>query len=624
MARVEKYGVEWTPVVVGGKIHVGWTEWMIERGMFMWGKEKGTMGAKFPRQYLGEAEHFRRMMSVVLGGGANPFEWNPNATRIVDEYFKNKFLAIAGHGSSSKTDTIAVIAIGEFFASPIDTGILVTSTTLAESRGRVWGRIEYYWQDACDFFGGEKNAPGELVSSSGIIRYRVGNRKDDTKGIKLVPGRESEVKEGIGRMKGFKARRMRLMGDEFSDLSHKLLEAAESNLFLNEDFKMAVAFNPNSHFDPAGVISEPEQGWGSIDVLNSDGWKTKRGYCIRFDGEKSPNVVLNEKRWKGLLTADKLEDRRKELGDNSPRFIEQYRGAWSETGNADAIYTEAEIIKYLGMQKVEVWQDQPKLCAGFDPSHTHGGDRAVLVVAKAGVGLSLEKFSPMIEFLETVYLDENIDTTKDKNELIIERLKSEMQSRSIDPRFLAMDATGGGNPLATLMARDPFFSNHFLKVQFGGSASELVSQGVKGKDRYANMASELWYAGKPMLRSGQVRGLRPEMVREMTLRLYEETGGNTPKIRIESKEDMKKRLGGRSPDVSDSMFLCLFAARARLGLASAEKTAKPEKKPEGPLDHLFKWGLRKKPEFEKPDYVLKGGGWGDEGIDLDAVVMGRR
>lgn len=620
MLKVEKYGVEWQPIMYGGKIHVPWTEWQIERNMFMWGKEEITAGAKLPKQHLGEAEHFRRMMSVVLSASANPFEWNPNAVRIVDEYFANKFLAIAGHGSSSKTETIAVIAIGEFLASPVDTGILVTSTTLAESRGRVWGRIEYYWQDACDFFGGEKNAPGELVSSSGIIRYRVANRKDDTKGIKLVPGRESEVKEGIGRMKGFKARRMRLMGDEFSDLSHKLLEAAESNLFLNEDFKMAVAFNPNSHFDPAGVISEPEKGWGSIDVLNLDGWKTKRGYCIRFDGEKSPNVILGEKRWKGLLTRDKLEDRRRELGDNSPRFIEQYRGAWSETGNADAIYTEAEIIKYLGMKKVEVWQDKPKLCAGFDPSHTHGGDRAVLVVAKAGMGLGLEKFLPLIEFQETVYLDDNLDTSQDKNELIIARLKKEMQERGIEPRFLAMDATGGGNPLATLMARDPFFSNSFIKVQFGGAASELMSQGKKGRDRYANMASELWYAGKPLLREGQIRGLRPEMVREMTLRLYEETGGNQPKIRIESKEDMKKRLAGRSPDCSDAGFLALFAARSRLGLATLEKTAKPEKKVEGPLDHLFRWGLRKKPEFEKPDYVPKGGGWGDEGYDFDAMM----
>ena len=509
MPKVEKYGVEWQPVMHGGKIHVAWTEWQIERNMFMWGKEKATLGLKFPKKHLGEAEHFRRMVSIVLGrqGCRNYFEWNPNAVRIVDEYFRNRFLAIAGHGSSGKTKTIAVIAVFEFIASPNNTAVLVTSTTINDSRKRVWGDIENYWNETCDFFGDEDNMPGKLLSASAVIRAKVvrGSKttNDTTKGIMLIPGGESQVTDGIGRMKGFKAERMIFLGDELADLSHKLVEAAESNLVLNEvgtgKFKFVGTFNPTSHFGPDGVLSEPKNGWGSLDVLNSDGWETKRGYCIRFDGERSPNVLLGEAKWKGLLTGELLEEQRQKLGDNSFQFMQQYRGAWSETGSSDAIYTEAEIIKYLGMKKVEVWQDKPKLCAGFDPSHTHGGDRAVLVVAKAGVGLGYEKFLPLIEFQETVYLDDNLDTSQDKNELIISRLKKEMQERGIDSRFLAMDATGGGNPLATLMARDPFFSNSFLKVQFGGAASDLMSQGKKGKDRYANMASELWYAGKPLL-----------------------------------------------------------------------------------------------------------------------------
>ena len=92
MPKVEKYGVEWQPVMHGGKIHVPWTEWQIERNMFMWGKEKATLGVKFPKQHLGEAEHFRRMDSYMLGGSKNPFEWNPNANRIVEAYFENNFL----------------------------------------------------------------------------------------------------------------------------------------------------------------------------------------------------------------------------------------------------------------------------------------------------------------------------------------------------------------------------------------------------------------------------------------------------------------------------------------------------------------------------------------------------
>jgi len=610
----DKYGAIHAPLVDNtGRAICPRPDWKIEADMLL------CTEGKHPSGWLGKAEHLKRMANCLFGSGKRPFQWNPNASRIVEEYFKCDFLAVAGHGSSSKTETMAVIAICEFMADPDNTGVLVSSTTLSEARGRIWGRIEYYWQDLCDYFGGEENTPGELVSSSGIIRYRLGKRKEDTRGIKLVPGKESEVKEGIGRMKGFKAGRMRFFADEMSDLSHKLLEAAESNLFLNPDFKMIGVFNPSSHFDPAGVFSEPVGGWDSINVMESDGWATTRGYCIRFDGERSPNVVAGREIWAGLLTAEKLDDRRKALGDNSPRFVEQYRGAWSTTGSSDSIYTEAEVIKYLGQKKVEVWMDNPVLAGGFDPSFTHGGDRAALVFIQCGMGVSFDKETRIGEVIDTVYLDDHLDTTQDKKEQIVARLIKECKAKGLDPRNLAIDATGGGDVLATLIARD--WSNEFIRVQFGGNASEMTLSKTNprtGKERYANMASELWYSGKELLRCGQLRGLTPGIIREMTKRLYTETG-KPPKIKIESKDDMKSRINGKSPDVSDAFFLALHVCRLRLGLASLEKSPKRQPSPEtSPVDAMFAWGIKKKPKFNEPDYtaVEAGSGWSDDGASM--------
>lgn len=610
-----KYGVEFDPLIdpQSKRPICQIPDWKIEAKMYLCRPEKAPPG------WLGKAEHFRRMISIIFASplAKNPFEWNPNAVEVVDKYFEEDFLGVAGHGSSTKTETMAIIAIGEFVADPDNTGCLMTSTTLAESRGRIWGRVEYRWQDLCDYFGGEQNTPGELISSSGLIRYKLGGRKDDTRGIKLVPGRESEVKEGIGRMKGFKARRLRLFADELSDLSHKLLEAAESNLFINLDFKMVGGFNPASHFDPAGVFSEPEKGWGSVDVLTSKGWKTKRGYCIRFDGEQSPNVLAGREVWRGLLTKDKLDEARRNLGDNSPRFMEQYRGAWSETGHADGIYSEAEIIKYQGMAKVEVWDGLTTIAGGFDPSFVHGGDRSVLVIGKTGKGVCFDKMISCVEVQTVVYLDDNLDTTKDKKEQIIERLKANCIKYNLDPKNLAMDATGGGDPLATLMSCDPFFSNKFMKVQFGGAASglELTAQ----REKFNNLASEIWYAGKPLLRCGQIRGLKPEIVREMTLRLYEQSSGSKKLIKIESKEDMKKRLNGRSPDNADPTFLLIHVCRSRLGLRCSEAVARSKKtpSPDSLVDDMFAWGVRKKKRPNQDEgYVPSGGGWADEGAEM--------
>lgn len=610
----EKYGVRFNPLrdPQTNRPMCAIPDWKIEARMYLCAKEKA------PKGWLGKAEHFMRMMTYLLSASKKPFQWNPNAKRIVQAYFDHDFVAIAGHGGSGKSETIAIISIGEFVSSPEDTAILVTSTSLSESRSRIWGRIEVYWQDVCDYFGGEQNTPGELVSSSGLIRYKLGNRKDDTRGIKLVPGKESEVREGVGRMKGFHAKRVRFMADELSDLSHKLLEAAESNLFTNPDFKMAAAFNPASFFDPAGVFSEPKDGWGSVNVITSDGWDTKRGYCIRFDGEKSPNVLCKdgEKLWEGLLTKEKLEDRRKFLGDNSPIFMSQYRGSWSEVGLADGIYSEAEIIKYRGMSKVEVWTSAKTKAGGFDPSFVHDGDRAVLVVGDVGKAISFEKDLPCADCTETIYLDERLDTTKDKKEQVVTNLKAACIKHNLDPTYLAMDATGGGDVFATLMSRDPFFSNKFMKVQFGGEASQMITDGRKGVDKFVNMVSELWYAAKSLLRMGQIRGLRPEIVREMTLRLYEESGSKK-KVKIEPKKDMKTRLNGRSPDAADAYFLFIHAARSRLGLRSADGVAKIAKKAasDDPMAGMFDWGKPKKKRVNQDDgnYVSSSGGWGDEG-----------
>jgi hypothetical protein len=592
-----KYGILWEPLILG-KQAIPRPDWCVERDLYLKPEQY-----KFSKEYLGQAEHFCRYLTCLLAHEKCrvPFEINPNTRRIIDEYFKWDFLGVAGHGSSSKSETIAAIAIGEFIAAPEDTGVLVTSTTLAEARGRIWGRIEYLWQDVCDFFGGEEFTPGELVSSSGLIRLKMDGRKDDTKGIKLVPGKESEVREGIGRMKGFKAPRMRFFADELSDLSHKLVEAAESNLYINKDFKMAAPFNPGRHSDPAGMFSEPKDGWESVNVIEADGWETKRGYCIRFDGETSPNVVAGYEKWKGLLTREKLENRREKLGNNSPRFMEQYRGAWSLTGHADCIYSEAEIERCFGKKKA-IWLDTPKKCLGFDPAWTHDGDRAPAVILNVGLAKSFDGSALMTAEVDSVhFLDDDLDTSRDRKELIVERLITLAKAERIPPNLVGMDATGGGDVLASWIATQ--WSNEILRIQFGGKASEKpVSKTNKldAEDRFANKVSEIWYVGRDLLKAGQLRGLRPAMVVEMTNRLYSQSG-SPPKIRVEKKSDMKLRTNGASPDISDALFVALDVARQRMKLVSAlapVSNKRPE--PKTFLDQFFESNPLPKKTRRKP------------------------
>lgn len=598
-------------------------DWKIEAKCFLYATKKTLPG------FLGKANHFLNICRMFFAhkNATRPLQINPNVERIITEYCRHRFLSIAGHGGSGKTEALAVIAIVEFILDPGNTAVLVTSTTIADSRSRVWGRIVHHWNNVCEYFGGEKNTPGQLVNSQALIRYNLDGRKDDTRGIKLIPASDNQVSEGVGRMKGFHARRIRFLADELSDLSHKIVDAAKSNLFTNPDFRMAASFNPSSYFDPAGVFSEPEDGWGSVDLMSHDGWKTKLGYCIRFDGDTSPNILLQRAGkppiWEGLLTLQSFEEAKK--NNSTTRFMEQYRGCWSDTGHEDSIYSNSEIIDYLGMKKVEVWTTQKTKVAGFDPAFAHGGDRCALAIMVYGNGISNGRDVSMVEVQEVMFLDNDLDSSKDKKEQVVANLKRACQFHNIDPRNLAIDATGGGDVFATLMARDEFFGTRFAKIQFGGEASELIIGGNRGHEKFCNMVSELWYAGKPMLRAGQIRGLTPDIMNEMTKRLYEEESGGKKRIRVETKEKMKKRLNGRSCDSADAFFIGLHVCRSRLGMRNAEVVTKSKKKigwsEPDPINDPFAWGRKKKPRINEPDYVPMGssGGWGDEGMSFGSM-----
>jgi len=626
---VSKYGVMWKPWLnEKGKILCQKPDWEIERDCYlkcMDGQQAGYM--------LGAAEHFIRYTNIICQRHPKPpepvFEWNPNAVEILNRHIEYRFLSVEGHASSSKTRTMAAIGVFNFLASPHNTAVLLTSTTLKDSRHRIWGDVELIWQHAGEFFQWwshangiatynkwEEALPGELVSSQGFIRYRQGTKQSDKFGLMLISGDRSKVQEGVGKIKGFKAKRMFVLLDELADMPEAVIKAVESNLAANIETRIISGQNPVDHYDTGGKFSTPseeEGGWQGI-TLDSTFWKTvnpdtntPRGACLRFDGEKSPNVTSKKKLWSGLLTYEGYEDGRKRLGEESPEFYQQYRGFRCPTGASDSIFCSADIVKYDGAKKAIWGHEGTRMCAGFDPSFSHGGDRAVLFPAKVG---RMSNGLMGIEFQQHIILDQGLKASDSKHEQVIAKLIEKCRELQIPLQNLAIDITGGGDPLAALIARD--WGNDFIRVSFGSKASEIpvsLTDRRKGCDRFHNMTAELWYVGRDLLRSGQMRGISADLAQELCQRHYETRNG---RIKVESKEDMKARIG-KSPDIGDGGCLALFAARKNLGLSSMEK-ARVEQKTASrdPWKGALDWGKpKKKTIFTVEPQVIGGGGWGD-------------
>lgn len=615
-----KYGIPWKPIMsVKGDPIAPRPDYHIERDILRNYEARRLI----PKNQLKSwEEHFKTFVSLIWDGPNTKyrFTWNPYAERILENIRSHRFLGVSGHASSGKSQFGAIWAIANFLIDPEHTKVLVTSTSLQESRMRIWGVIEKYWTEAESYFsqfGG--GMPGKLVTSSGKIVGNMNGKADDLIGLSLIAGGKGNDGDASTKI-GFKAGKLILVADELPLLTHKLYDAA-TNLLSNDGFQMLATGNLTSVFDPFGLFTEPADGWASITEDDME-WRTKiGGYCIRFDGEKSPNVIAGRELYKGLLTQTGLDEIRAKFGERSPGFYRMVKSFPCPTGAIDTIYSEPELVSRLCGKGDTPWLRKPTPIAFLDPSFSKGGDAAAAsfgLIGDAQInGVTLQ----VLEKTDTIDLMMRVEAqhkTKDRNEQLADLFIFECEKRGIAIRDRGVDATGGGDPFATILAMK--MGHGFQLVSFAGGASDMPVSATdkrKGKDRFGNRVSELWYVGKEFVASGQIRGLDPATMREMCDRTYKELGN---KVYVEPKSEMKKRTNGRSPDRADSWVGLIEVARRNYRFTAAAK-AKPQQpaKPK-PFDWFSEIENPRKKDFREHFVVGDGfhsqqqSSWG-EGLD---------
>lgn len=505
---------------------------------------------------LPKEEHFWRIVSALWPeDGPKPFVRHPWAERMVEAACQNQYLAVAGCASSGKSDAYAIWAIVNFICAPADTMVLVTSTTLKDSRKRIWGSIRDYWQAAPPL-------PGKLVDSMGLIRFDDGTGGTSDKcGITLIAAEKKKEKEAVGKLIGFKNKRVIVIADEMPELSESILEASASNLSLNPEFQFIGIGNPASRFDAFGILAKPKNGWQSISPLE-DEWETERGLCIRFDGEKSPNVLTRKLIYPWIVTQAKIDEAKARFGENSLAYYRMFRGYWAPTGDDDTIYSETEIIT-AGADQDAVWLEEPTKVAALDPAFTNGGDRTPVQFGLFGI--SREGIPTLMYTHRTLLQDDVTNRKKTRTEQIVAQFKELCEEEGVEPFCAAFDKSGAGGPFGDVVSMA--WSSEVLGVQFGGKASELpvsISDATLSCDRYVNRVTELWFGAKELIRTGQLKGIDRELAKEMCSRKYSTQKGVGLRMVVETKTDMKARTG-ESPDLADAAMILIELCRQRLG-----------------------------------------------------------
>lgn len=517
-----------------------------------WGPETGA---------LGKYQHFLNILRLLWPYDSKKYkqgvQFNPWSEIIWEELCRWQYLGISGPKSSAKTESLALWGLVNWWCAPHDTLVLMTSTSLKDARRRIWGSVRERFIQAQSV----AELPGKLVDSMGIIRLDDATASSDKSSISLIPSSPEKEKEATAKLIGLKQKRVFLIGDELTDISHSVVEACH-NLDANENFQFVALGNYKSDYDPFGVFVTPKAGWNSVSV-EDDRWLTQRGMCLHLDGMKTPNAYSDPvDKWPFLYRKRDLDATLERGEENTIQFWRFIRSFPAPSGADAAIYTEADLRKFKAGES-PIWEAAPRGCAGCDPGFTNEGDRSILYFLLYG---RANNGKQTVCFHDYVELKENVTDPEPRTFQIARQIIDHCQKRNIAARFLEVDATGAGDPFCDVL--DGMWGARVTRVKFSEKPTETqagVDNPQPASAVYANRATELWYSGVEFLRSDQFRGIGPELAREITARLY--TTGQRGKLKIEPKREMKARMG-RSPDLADAAFLGLDAIRQQFGASA--------------------------------------------------------
>lgn len=556
-------------------------DWIIELQCYRLNAEyaEKQRAAGKPVQVLAAWQHFIHWALHFYGPGRpTQFIWHPWAVRMIKACCAHQYMGMAGSSSCGKSEYMGLWVIGNLLADYQHTLCLVTTQNLREAETRVWGSVRKYYDGMPPGIDGSilkyKQHPTPRVS---VLR---GGKWQNNAGIVLVPADASQNSAKTNKMQGVKAHKNRnaksrcfLAGDEFTELSHALVDTLKSNLSNNDIFHAIAAANPSSKYDAFGLFVAPRHGWSSISV-EDEWWEINvgghAGVCLHFDALKNPNYLAKENLWP-IQRFEKVEAQIAEAGgENTAKFWRNCRAFWPPQGVEDAgVFSEAEITQAAADKPFDKWAIgiSKQRFAGVDTAFAEGGDRCVMMFAESGKQSQSHK--DIIELTEFMELRGDTRSPRPVEYQVAERIKTLLKEKDIPAKNLAVDSTGAGSSFCAIL-QEVLGSKEFLRVQFGGSATGRPCSNADptpANKKYANRVTELAFYAKELVRLRQLWGIRwHDLVSELTSRKHttaKSSEGNTV-IKLEDKRSYKKRTG-KSPDIADAMAVVLDVVRTRMG-----------------------------------------------------------
>lgn len=515
-------------------------------------KDKNYLGAGLTHHLLAACK--------ILWPHIDQHRWT---TLCCEAIANNKVSVIMGPGSSCKTNTAAWVRLLQYYASPEDTCILVSSTDIRGLQLRVWGEIKMLHTMAKEKF---PELPGNLIESRLALAtddIDEDEVRDLRRGVIGVPTMQNGRWTGIGKWVGIKQKHLYLIADEASLMGGSFLNAF-ANLDKNPDFQATVLGNPNDILDPLGKAAEPIDGWsGHLEPTKTCTWRTRfmNGICVNLVGTDSPNFdyPANEPtRFPYLISREKINNTLSFFPKDSAEYYSQCVGVMKIGTLARRVLTRDLAIRY-GARDPVVWMGDERTKI-FALDAAYGGDRCVGGHIEFGKDVEGRQvaFVHQPEIVPIVIRDD----VGSPEEQIAVWIKEYCEGHGIPPENAFHDSTGRGG-LGTAISRE--WSAMTNPVDFGGKPTprpvslemyifdpkERRKRLKRCDEHYDRFVTELWWTVRLCVESKQMRGLPEAVLEEFCMREWDKIREN--KMCVETKKEMKERVG-RSPDLADWCF----------------------------------------------------------------------
>lgn len=494
---------------------------------------------------------------------------------------ENKISVFLGCANSGKTYLMSAHALIDFWCFPNTSLSLISSTDIRSLELRIWGRgIKNLFNRARSRF---PNLVGVILESKmAIVPDEVDEEgvfaREIDKGLVCVPCVSGGRFIGMSKFQGVKPPSspgkddgiLKHYGDEVAVMQPSILDGY-TNWTSNEWFKGVMSANPTDISDPACVASEPVGGWDVFqDTGKTQTWRSRwhDAFVVAFDGRDTPNNDEPKDRFKFLARSDFVEKLTATYGADSWQLYQQGIGKPSRGMVSNRVITIGLCEKHKAFSTA-IWMGTPRTkIYHIDPAYG-GGDRCIGGESEFGEdkdgNIILAVGSPEI-------IPIRINSGQEPEDQIAEFIFNRHKQLGIPPENIFYDSFGSG-VLGGSFAK--FFGfNCPVPVNSGDPTTERPvrfdlyveeKKGVKRlktcKEHYSKFISEMWFSTRELIESNQCKNLPMSVAREGQWRMFKIVAGN--KIEVESKDDMKERIG-KSPDEYDWFAIGVEGAR-RLG-----------------------------------------------------------